>query len=53
MNKSEIIVVKDSVTFVNEILTENNDLYMASFDIYDLFTNITLDIILFTNITNY
>ena len=35
--------VKDFFTFVDEILTEDSDLYMASLDIDALFTNIPLD----------
>ena len=35
--------VKDSFTFVDEILTQDNDLCMASLDVDDLFTNIPLD----------
>ena len=35
--------VKDSFTFVDEILTQNSDLYMASLDVDALFTNISLD----------
>ena len=35
--------VKDSSTFGDEILTQNSDLYMASFDVDALFTNILLD----------
>ena len=35
--------VKDSFTFVDEILTQNSDLYMASLDVDALFTNIALD----------
>ena len=35
--------VKDSFTIVDEILTHNSDLYMASLDIDALFTNIPLD----------
>ena len=35
--------VKDSFTFVDEILTQNSDLYMASLDVDALFTNIPLD----------
>ena len=34
--------VKDSSTFVDEILTQNIDLYMASLDVDALFTNILL-----------
>ena len=34
---------KDYFTFVNEILTQNNDLYMASLDVDALFTNIPSD----------
>ena len=34
---------KDTLTFVDEILTQNNDVYMASLDIDALFTNIPLD----------
>ena len=35
--------VKDSFTFVDEILTQNSDFYMASLDVDALFTNIPLD----------
>ena len=35
--------VKDSFTFVDEILTQDSDLYMASLDVDALFTNIALD----------
>ena len=35
--------VKDNLTFVDEILTQNNDVYMASLDVDALFTNILLD----------
>ena len=35
--------VKDSFTSVDEILTQNSDLYMASLDVDALFTNIPLD----------
>ena len=35
--------VKDSFTFVDEILTQNSDLCMASLDVDSLFTNISLD----------
>ena len=35
--------VKDSFTFVDEILTQNNDLHMDSLDVDALFTNILLD----------
>ena len=35
--------VKDSFTFVDEVLTQNIDLYMASLDVDVLFTNIPLD----------
>ena len=35
--------VKDSFTFVDEILTQNSDLYMASLDVDALCTNIPLD----------
>ena len=35
--------VTDSFTFVDEILTQNRDLYMASLDVDALFTNIGLD----------
>ena len=35
--------VKDSFTFVDEILTRNSDLSMASLDVDALFTNIPLD----------
>ena len=35
--------VKDSFTFVDQILTQNSDVYMASLDVYALFTNILLD----------
>ena len=35
--------VKDSFTFVDDILTQNSDLYMASLDADALFTNIPLD----------
>ena len=34
--------VEDSFTFVDEILTQNSDLYMASLDVDALFTNIPL-----------
>ena len=34
--------VKDSFTFVDEILTQNSDLYMASLDVDALFINILL-----------
>ena len=37
------ITVKDSFTFVDEILTQSSDLYMASLDVNALFTNIPLD----------
>ena len=44
------LTVKDSFTFVDEILTQNSDLYMASLDVDALFTNIplnkTIDILL-------
>ena len=36
-------IIKDSFTFVDEILTQNSDLYMASLDVDALFTNISLD----------
>ena len=39
-NKS---TVKDSFTFVDEFLTQNSYLYMASFDFYALFINTPLD----------
>ena len=35
--------VKDSFTFVDEILTQNSDIYMAILDFDALFTNIPLD----------
>ena len=35
--------VTDSFTFVDEILIQNSDLYMASLDVDALFTNIGLD----------
>ena len=35
--------VRDYFTFVDEILTRNSDLYMASLDVDALFTNISLD----------
>ena len=35
--------VKDSFTFVDEILTQSSDLYMTSLDVDALFTNIPLD----------
>ena len=35
--------VKDSFAFVDEILTQNRDFYMASLDGDALFTNIPLD----------
>ena len=35
--------VKDSFTFVDEILTQNSNLHMASLDVDALFTNIPLD----------
>ena len=35
--------MKDSFTFVDEILTENSDIYMASLDVDALFTNIPID----------
>ena len=35
--------VKDSFTFVDDILTQNSDLYMASLDVDALFTNIPLN----------
>ena len=35
--------VKKSFTFVDEILTQKSDLYMASLDVNALFTNIPLD----------
>ena len=35
--------VNYSFTFVDEILTQNSDLYMASLDVDALFTNIALD----------
>ena len=37
------LLLKDSFTFVDEILTQNSDLYMASLDVDALFTNIPLD----------
>ena len=37
------LTVEDSFTFVDEILTQNSDLYMASLDVDALFTNIPLD----------
>ena len=35
--------VKDSFPFVDEILTQNSDFYMANLDVDGLFTNIPLD----------
>ena len=35
--------VKDNLTFVDEILTQNNDVYMAGLDVDALLTNILLD----------
>ena len=35
--------VKDSFACVDDILTQNSDLYMTSLDVYALFTNIPLD----------
>ena len=35
--------VKDSFTFVDEILAQSNDLFMASLDVDPLFTSIPLD----------
>ena len=34
---------KDSFTFVDEIITQDSDLYMASLDVDGLFNNISLD----------
>ena len=42
ITQSEFIV-KGSFTFVDEILTQNSDLYMASLDVDALCTNISLD----------
>ena len=42
MVKNEF-TVKNSFTFVDEILTQNSDLYVASLDVDDLFTNIPLE----------
>ena len=36
-------IVKNSFTFVDEILSQDSDLYMASLDVDALFTNIRLD----------
>ena len=41
--KQNEFTVKDSFAFVDEILTQNRDLYMASLDVDALFTNISLD----------
>ena len=38
-----VFTVKDYFTFVDEILTQISDLYMASLDVHVLFTNIPLD----------
>ena len=35
--------VKDSFSFCKEIIDQNPNLYMASFDVQSLFTNIPLD----------
>ena len=35
--------VKDSFTFVDEILTQSNDLYMTSLDVDSLLTSVPLD----------
>ena len=35
--------VKDSFSFCKEIVSQNSDLFMASFDVQSLFTNIPLD----------
>ena len=42
MVKNEF-TVKNSFTFVDEILTQNSDLYVASLDVDALFTNIPLE----------
>ena len=42
MVKNEFFV-KNTFTFVDEILIQNSDLYMASLDVDALFTNISLD----------
>ena len=42
INQNEF-AVKDCFTFVDEILTQNNDFYMASLDVDTLFNNIPLD----------
>ena len=36
-------IFQDSFTFVDEILTQNSDLYIASLDVDVLFTDIPLD----------
>ena len=36
--------VKDSFTFVDEILPQDSDLHMASLDVDGLFTNVPLDV---------
>ena len=36
--------VKDSFTFVDEILSQDSDLHMASLDVDGLFTNVPLDV---------
>ena len=41
--KQNEFTVKDSFAFVDEILTQNRDLYMVSLDVDALFTNISLD----------
>ena len=41
--KQNEFIVRDSFTFVDEILTQNSYLYMASLDVDALFTNIPLD----------
>ena len=38
-----LFIVKDNVTFVNEISSQEKDLYMGSLDVNALFTNILLD----------
>ena len=40
---TSLFTVKDSFIFVDEILTQNSDLYMASLDVDTLFTNTPLD----------
>ena len=42
-NTANKFTVKNSFTFVDEILTQKSDLYMASLDVDALFTNIPLD----------